>query len=96
MAKTKSEHLKVFFSPCFLGHLFLPKTIFFPASPKYFHVYQLEIFSKNKRQPKVAMLAIYERYDVLEALKSGSSGDDFGWISAGKILPKGIFEVDFC
>ncbi len=50
----------------------------------------------EKHQPKVAMLAIYERYDVLEALKSGSSGDDFGWISAGKNWPKGIFEVDFC
>lgn len=31
------------------------------------------------------MLAIYERFDALEALKSGSSGmTGFGWISAGK------------
>ena len=86
IARTKSKHLKVFFSSCFFRPLFLAlKSNFFPASLKYFHLW---IFGTEKKTAspcsplpsavqwsiEVAMLAIYERFDALEALKSGSSG----------------------
>lgn len=103
IARTKSKHLKVFFSSCFFRPLFLAlKSNFFPASLKYFHLWIfgtekktatvalvahfLQLCNdplKNNEKIEVAMLAIYERFDALEALKSGSSG----------MTLDGIFEV---
>lgn len=52
MTRTKSKHLKVFFSSCFFRHLFLAiKSSFFPASLTYFHLWIFGTEKKNQLSP---------------------------------------------